>query len=381
MKNSKKMENKILFASSTIGAPIFSKRISMIKKAGYYVDAITFDRKEHKGRVPDCEINTLAEIEDGKYVKRFFIMLMVIKKIREKIRKTDLIYAAGGDIALIIHIANFGLKRKVIMEVSDIREIQTDDTYKGDVYRIIDKIIAKKSSAIIATAPGFINEYYKKWLNVKKKSLIIENKLDYEIKGIKFCEDYKRGEDLLLRKKIKIGYFGILRCKKTLEILHTIAETNKDNIEIVIAGTPTAIVGYMQNIKISNNLKYLGPFKSPDDLPCLYNQIDLVWACYPFPEKKSWNWRWARTNRYYECCYFKKPMIVLEESGDADDVRMYDIGKIIYNDDVRHIVKQINEITINDIIKWESNMKKLRKDIYLYTDEGDRLKKIIKELL
>ena len=66
-----------------------------------------------------------------------------------------------------------------------------------------------------------------------------------------------------------------------------------------------------------DGITYLGPYQSPSDLPALYASVDVVWAAYPFSPEKRGNHLWARTNRFYESLYFKRPMILQKGTNDA----------------------------------------------------------------
>ena len=50
---------RVLFALQVVGQPRNSKRISMLQKAGFQVEAIAFERKYHKGRLPSCPVKMI----------------------------------------------------------------------------------------------------------------------------------------------------------------------------------------------------------------------------------------------------------------------------------------------------------------------------------
>lgn len=371
---------KILFIISIIGHPRDSKRIKMLQDAGFYVESIGFKRKRsnNTGRNPECDIHILAQIQDRVYYDRIILILKNLPFIRNKIKNADIVYASGPDMAFMSLISKIGLKRPVILEIGDIQKTQTDNGVKGVIYRIVDKVIVNSCQLLVVTSKKYYEEYYNKWLQVEKDYIVLENKL----------ETYQENENSLniisdsyLQKenrKIRIGYFGVLRCNKTFEVLMLLAERNPENIEIVIAGQIFVNYIYIKKLKEYKNIKYKGEYKSPDDLQKLYGMIDIVWGCYPFPENNFWNWRWARTNRFYESCFYKKPIIGLYDSGDASDIIFYDIGILVKNEKNEEIVNDIEKITYNDYYKWLNNLYKVPENVYIYTDEVSILKEIIK---
>lgn len=55
--------------------------------------------------------------------------------------------------AYIALIAGIGLRKPVVLEVGDIREIQVDSGLSGWVVRILDRLFLARCSLLVATAP------------------------------------------------------------------------------------------------------------------------------------------------------------------------------------------------------------------------------------
>ncbi|HZU64451.1 MAG TPA: hypothetical protein VFF98_12270, partial [Novosphingobium sp.] len=96
-----------------------------------------------------------------------------------------------------------------------------------------------------------------------------------------------------------IGWFGMLRCQRTLEMLGRLAAGSGGRIEVVIAGIPSAAVfpDFAAQVAAMPGLRYLGPYTKAD-LPRLYGQIHFVWAIDYFEE--GLNSAWLLPNRLYE---------------------------------------------------------------------------------
>ncbi len=347
----------------------------MLQGAGLEVEAIAFDRKYHKGRMPTCPVTLVGQIERGRYLTRVAKMLAATPRIRRAIRACDAIYASGADIAFICWLSGLGLSKSIVLEVGDIREVQTARGVRGIVARGLDRIVAWSSSCVIATAPGFIDDYYRNWLNKTPRSLIIENKLEAR-PGREHQTPTVEGTPLVDRP-LRIGYFGLLRCPRSWQVLEELAATRPNEIEVVIAGIPSNPEDLPERAHRHANIVYQGKYKSPDDLSSLYGSVDLVWACYPFPGPNDHNWKWAKTNRFYESCYYQRPMICLEGSGDAAEIERYDIGMLIKNDHVERVVESIADISLTDLATWQENLRNMPPEAYVYTTESDQLKSMI----
>ena len=112
----------------------------------------------------------------------------------------------------------------------------------------------------------------------------------------------------LVDRALRIGYFGLLRDEWSWNVLEMLASRNPDSFEIVFAGLPISPKDIPQRVLKYANIKYLGEYRSPADLPNLYRSIDKVWACYRYIEPFDWNLRWTIPNRFFESCAFKKPV-------------------------------------------------------------------------
>ena len=130
-----------------------------------------------------------------------------------------------------------------------------------------------------------------------------------------------------------------------------------------------------------SNIDYRGQYKSPDDLPSLYNDVDMVWACYQPLKSDDYGYLWARTNRFYQGCLFRRPFFSRSGCMDGDAVIERGIGKIIAEEDVEKTVDDIISITAQDVEMWSQNMLTVPENVYAYTNEVAELKSAIHNIL
>jgi len=308
---------------------------------------------------------------------------MAIPLMRKAIKKSDLIYASGTDMALLSNIAGIGLGRPVVVEIGDIREIQVDPGLIGSLFRWVDKLLINRCKLLVVTSAAFIDNYYQKILKRNIPSLVIENKLEAS-----FLE--KEGRNNILKvdedidftnKRIRIGYFGLLRDEWSWKVLKSLALSNPDKLEIVFAGYTMIDVDLEKEAGKHANIFFKGEYKSPQDLPALYNNIDLVWACYPPIRSNDMNLKWARPNRFYQSCFFKKPIVTRFGCQDAIDVEHYKIGLIIKEENIDNVVKEVSRIQWKDLILWHQNMLKVPESVFVYSTEKNDLATALKNIL
>ena len=376
-------QTKILFFLQVIGHPRDSKRIKMLQDQGFYVEAIAFERDYHKGRQPTCKIKSLGKIQHRKYFDRLIKFISVIPFIRKQIKSCDIIYTSGQDLALLTLFAGILLNKPIVVEVGDLVPLQVSSSITSKIFRKFDGWITSKYSLLVVISEGFLSSYYRSWLGVKIPGIVIQNKL--EIKNSNHCEIASNTSDkectALLERPLKIGYFGLLRDMWSWLVLSSLSEQYASKFEIVLAGLPVNPKNIAEKIEKYPNITYLGEYSSPKDLPKIYNQIDMVWACYSEINKDDWNLRWGRPNRFYESCYFKKPCFARAGSLFAEDVEKYKIGILIEEVSVQTVVEQIAKIKLSDILTMKKSMNNLSEDVYLLTNEHQLLANEINKLL
>jgi succinoglycan biosynthesis protein ExoL len=379
----KSERGKVVFALPLLGHPRDSKRIAMLEAAGFEVEAVAFDREYHSGRMPNCPVESLGKITHGRYLHRIFKILSVLQKIRRVIKRNQIVYASGTDMAYMALFAGLGLGKPIVIEIGDIRELQVAEGLKGRIVRMLDKLFVDCCSLLVSTSAAFVDNYYRQWLKTKIPALIIENKLEPD-----FCEKVRQNGIFsplcgkpLVDRPLRIGYFGLLRCEWSWNVLKGIAKARPKDIEIVLAGYPINPVDLPEQIKNYDNIKFRGQYHSPQDLPDLYGSVDLNWACYKPIGKVDWNLRWARPNRFYESCFFHTPIITRAGSYDSGKIAQYQIGLVIDDEEVEKVVEKLSTITPEDLTNWKNNMRNLPCSIYTYTTETAELKEAIERLI
>ncbi|RYE49439.1 MAG: hypothetical protein EOP24_03145 [Hyphomicrobiales bacterium] len=363
---------RILSLLPVLGHPRDSKRVAMLRKEGFEVEVAAFTRPYHRGRMPEGNVTVLGSLEHGRYLRRAIKMIGAIPALRQKIKNADVVYASGPDLGLFAHVAGLFVGRPVIVEIGDIRKIQVARGFVGLIARTLDRVSTGRAALLVSTAEGFVRDYYRRWLGVQTRAIVIENKLEPGL---------ARGTpNESISSAFTIGYFGVLRCERSWQILEMLAEERPD-VSILVAGIAIGPADLPERAERLPNVRWLGEYRSPDDLQSLYSQIDIVWACYPFPSRGEQNWKWARTNRFYEACHFQKPMIVLAGSGDHEVVDAKQLGLAIGLESVEDDVRTVSQISAADLEKWRLNLRALEPSTYTYLNEARDLRIAIDQIL
>ncbi len=371
------MSLKILCLLPEMTDTRIARRVDMLNRGGFEVEAAAFERDNSWGRLPDCPIQRLGPISRRRYVFRISKLLAAAPKIIAAIRRSDIVYAFNPDLAFLAIIARAGLNRPLVVEVADIMAAQTAQGWSGRAVRALEKRILARARLLVLTTEGY-RTYYRDWVGTKTPITVIENKLDPEfVKSLSRINPLGPEADRLTGRRIRIGWFGRLRDEWTLRVLEELTQRAPHKFTAVMAGTPSPYLKDFSN-RVARNprIEYRGVYNYPEDLPALYDSVDLVMACYP-PEIP---YGWSQSNRYYDACLFRKPLIVRADSGDADGVAGHGIGLVISAAAVEEAAAAINGVAPEDWARWRDNAAALPPPVYLSTGEGKILKKALNEL-
>lgn len=373
---------RVLSLLPVLGHPRDSKRISMLQSEGFDVQAAAFERDYHSGRMPSCPVERLGRIGHGRYLSRLGRMMRALPRLRRLIRRSDACYASGPDMALMGLIAGLGLGKPMVLEVGDLRRIQVSPGMSGTVMRFVDRWIVNRCALLVSTASGFAHGYFRDRLHSRTPVLLIENKLDQAaVQALRALPPVPapRADG----GKIRIGWFGVLRCPWSLDALRHLVQRHGEKFEVVIAGHVLDPVDLPTVVANTPGLSYLGEYRSPADLPSLYGSVDMVWTVYPGPEVTNPAWRWAllvsRSNRFYESCFFGRPIITMADSGDGEEVARREIGLCLDSQDLDSIACALSRIDTVQLQSWFDALNRLPISVHSATSESTDLARAVRD--
>lgn len=329
------MEYVFLLNSCT--QPRCHKRIRSFIDLGYTVKVYSFDRNWYSlNRPVDFDIEILADISYGSYIKRLLIYFKKLSPIFKKHGKKCTYYCFGMDLALVTML----FKRKYIYEESDLMYLEYNKI-AIPFFRCFDKFIQKKSVASVLTSNGFLDYLYS---SVPTNIFVIPNKLDSNF--LKQKRPNVKRHDL---NKIRFAFIGLLRYPNTIFPFIEVMGKFNSNYEFHIWGDgPQGMKDLInQCIQENNNVYYHGPFRNPSDLFSIYDRIDINFVCY---DTHGLNERVAEPNKLYESIYFNTPIIVSENTYLAKQVEKINNGFVLdcsSTDAIYHFFANLSNENLN----------------------------------
>lgn len=328
---------KIIFFINSLQQQRCYKRIREFISKGYEIEAYGFEREGSKVPiVKGIEPISLGFISaQMSNAQRLLIMRQAIKPIalRHKHNKDCIFYYFLLDVAM----AGYSVSRHpFIYEESDLSQAYIKNKIIRTTLDIIDRHIIKKSILTIFTSSGFLKYHYNG--EQKENTIVVPNKLDKRILQFTYNSqpiDYNR---------IKFGYVGHIRHKSTIRFATIIAQYFPKH-EVHLYGTVRPEIN-IEELKQYNNIYIHGCFTNPDDLPQIYENIDLLLA--PEYDEYEENGKYAEPNKLYDAIYFRKPIITNPYTHTAEIIAEQNIGFAIKFDNIH--IKQFVETLSKEII-------------------------------
>lgn len=359
---------RVAFIVPVLAHARYRKRIVALSRLGAETNVLAFSRDYYSTEFRDQPVTSLGYIEHGNYGRRILPLLRAVPRVRAAARAADVLYAFELDSMLLAWLSVRGMRSrpKLFYEVGDIREIMTGGSLLSRLFRALERFLLKDVHTLVVTSIGFLTGYYEGTLGEKSlTSLVIENKVDLEAQ-LPVPAAAIAADDGVLR----IGYFGLIRCRDSWEVLKAVANAGEGKISISVRGKFMNLEDAKNEVGHIPNLDYGGPYVSPDDLSEIYSSVDLVWVAQHHTDN---NTRWARVNRFYEACFFQKPMFAQIGTLDGNAVAEYGLGVCLDVTDKESSVDAILRTTKVDVESWRQNLDRLAGDVYCLTDEHVKL--------
>lgn len=357
---------KIIIISPSITATHIIKRVIALHQAGFVLEVFAFNRGDGVGgNYPqDVKVTDLGMVPNGTgYFGKFFRAVSKLRKIFDSYQKEDCMYfVCSFDLALITLLFS---RKKYFYQISDLVYGYFPTSLIRSFFKIIDRIIIKRSIATVVTSEGFI-----KYLGSKGNA----DKFVYQPNNLP-----KEALDKPVEKSIYstnshfvFSFIGFVRADSVLLFAKTIGEYFPD-YSFHFYGKAMNVTAVNDLIKEYPNIHYFGPYKYPNDLQDIYEKVDLVVSCY---DVKSLNVRLAEPNKLFESIYYGKPIIVSSHTFVSEKVNSMGVGFAVDASNIESIKEFIAGLTFTEIKKRIDKINLIPKTSMIDDGAKELLKKI-----
>ena len=285
-----------------------AKRVRMLRAAGAEVVVLGFRREGRRvSTIEGAPALDLGLTHDGRLIARAFKTVQRCLTLG-----TDLRYLNSADVFLARNLemlaiaaatmAKHARRVPLVYECLDVHRLMFSGSPAGKLLRLVERMLLRKSKLLILSSPAFITGYFepKQGLNGSSGTpiLIVENKM-FDPAAPDAQQGLPLSTELAPGPPWRIGWFGTIRCRRSLQILCELALRNRGLVEIIIRGRPPRVEfgDFALRVEHSPGVTYEGAY-DVSELGKLYANVHFAWAIDYFEEGA--NSSLLLPNRIYE---------------------------------------------------------------------------------
>lgn len=343
---------------NSISDPHLNKRISAFREKGHEVKVYGFDRCNGNAYDNHAEILGVFPNTMG-YAKRIRIYLKGIKALFDTLTDNcGIWYYQGLDVAMFATL--FNPNKKYIYEECDLVHAYVGNAFLYRCLEWLDKRIIRHSLKTVVTSEGFLDYHYGSGMPYPENILLIPNKLPRCLAHMKCV-----GASKFDFSHIRFAFVGGLRYKSLVSVAGIISR-NFPQHEFHFYGFVSPVIS-LGDLPSGANVFYHGRFKSPDDLPQIYSNVDVVVSTYDLSSLNVW---YAEPNKLYEAIYFRRPIIVSRGTFLERKVLRMGIGYSVNPYDEQDVVKMVRMVE-HDYERKKEALSQISREEALDGDNAD----------
>jgi succinoglycan biosynthesis protein ExoL len=298
---------RILYLAHDLSDAAVHKRVAMLRDGGAVVTVAGFRRAEAPVReIAGAPAINLGLTRNGAFLHRVLAVLRETLFLRrDMFEDADIVIARNLEmLALGVRGKTHG--QRLVYESLDIHRLLLNNGPVGKCLRWLEGRLSRRACALLTSSPAFVRAYFEPLSSVRLPVRLVENKVYAPDLDIPASSPRAPGPPW------RIGWFGAIRCKKSLHMLQKLVRNSGGKIEVVIRGRPALdqIPDFHETVAATAGMTFGGAYKNPDDLPALYRGVHFTWAIDMFEE--GLNSSWLLPNRVYEGGLFDAVPIALE---------------------------------------------------------------------
>lgn len=297
----------VLYLVHDVSDPAVRRRIIMLKAGGAQVTLAGFRRTAS----PIADVEGLRPIDlgatrDGRFAQRLAAVTKAAVSIGSKLGsmpRPDIIMARNLEMLALARRARSAFQATVpiVYECLDIHRLVLRDDLLGKAMRGAERYLARDIKLLVTSSPAFIANYFKRFGQIAAPVELLENKY-FEAAAVSL--DDRIAAENPIAPPWRIGWFGALRCRRSLELLAEFSRRLDGRFEIVLRGRPalSEFPDFHAFVESEPWLSFGGPYRNPEDMAMIYREVHFSWAIDFF--EQGLNSEWLLPNRLYEGCRF-----------------------------------------------------------------------------
>ena len=296
----------VLYLVHDLVDPAVRRRVMMLQAGGASVTLAGFRR----GDTPADGIEGLTAVDlgatrDGKFAQRLKAVAQAAFSLADRLRgisRPDVIIARNLEMLALANRANtlFGGDVPIVYECLDIHRLLLRDDPVGKALRHAERRLGRGARLLLTSSPAFVRHYFVPYRQIDAPVMLLENKV--LSLGREVHEPVAAASAPAPGMPWKIGWFGALRCSRSLQLLAEFSRRMEGRFSIVLRGRPahTEFDDFHRLVAAEPFMDFHGAYRNPEDLADIYADVHFSWAIDFF--EAGLNSSWLLPNRLYEGC-------------------------------------------------------------------------------
>ncbi|NTF90742.1 glycosyl transferase family 1 [Agrobacterium rhizogenes] len=338
----------ILYFVHDLADPAVRRRVLMLQAGGARVTLAGFRRDDNAlAAVHGIEPIELGRTRDAQFTHRIAAVAKSALKLRGSLRsiqKPDVIIGRNLEMLALANRARsiFGGDMPVVYECLDIHRLLLRKDTLGAALRGVERHFGADAALLLTSSPAFVERYFHPRSGLDLPIVLLENK----VLALDGLDDTVAPSPRLPAKgqPWKIGWFGALRCRKSLALLDEFSRRMDGRFEIILRGRPaySEFDDFDGIVRDAPFMHFGGPYKNPEDLATIYGEVQFSWAIDFFEE--GLNSSWLLPNRLYEGGLYGAVPIAMDGTETSRFLASRKIGLALDKANPAHLVTLMSDM-------------------------------------
>lgn len=312
-----------------------ARRIAMFRAGGASVSLAGFLRNESP--MPEFEGLAgppllLARTRDARLVARALSVLNVgvrrLGTLEGAFSGAETLVARNLEMLAVAAALRARLARRrghaprLVYECLDIHRLLTARSAQGRTLRHVERRLAGGVDLVVTSSPAFVRHHLGAVFDAPIP--VVENKVPrFDGGAVPPAAAAPPGPPW------RIGWFGMLRCRRSFALLADLARQCGGQVEVVLRGrpSPAEFPDFDRAVAAAPHLSFGGPYRGAAELAEAYAAVHFAW-CIDFFEEGH-NSAWLLPNRLYESAYHNTVPLALGSVETGRRLRNLGAGLVV----------------------------------------------------
>ena len=340
----------VLYLVHDLCDPAVGRRVSMLQAGGARVTLAGFRRREALPGFAGIVPIDLGMTQNRAFGQRLVAVAKAALTLAAKLKgmgRPDIVIGRNLEMLALANRARalFGADIPIVYECLDIHRLLLGRGGVARAMRGAERFLGRAAALLLTSSPAFTRDYFEAYGQSRAPVLLLQNKM-LELSGtqgaVRPAPPPRAGEPW------RIGWFGALRCARSLKLLAEFTRAMDGRFEVVLRGRPAHVEfdDFDGFVGAEPHMRFEGAYRNPEDLPAIYGEVHFSWAIDFFEE--GMNSSWLLPNRLYEGCRFGAVPLAMKGTETARFLAGRRLGLLLDEPSAKSLAALLGGVTADE---------------------------------